>query len=416
MRTGKNIKINPFRIGRPIKESTEFIGRVDLVEKILIAMKNLQSISVIGERCIGKTSLLNYLKHKASSELPSNHILVEVDFQSLAKLQGDLIWRNIIKSLGRQIEEKRSSSSETDILGEVKAKLKIASEYPVSKLRNLFQYLLDQGFVVNFLFDNFDAIFSNPHIDSSFFNNLTGLTTGSHNISFIVTTSRDLSDVGQDKAVPSFYNMFSVENLPLFEPDEAYTLLVNAFATAKHDLQLVDKIWLFSEYVRDLTGYHPYLLQSLCGRLYPYIEETSWPASESLYSALVSFAKDAKLLFDKYILTKSEVELLGFLSASSQDNEETDFTNQLLNLEFRNLIIPVNENRNEWQLFSSFFAPTISKKLNSRFIKEYANKVLGKIHRSEKTIHLYTGGKGGTGKTLLSLAATIKYAKNKKVL
>ena len=52
---------SPFTIGPMITKSEEFIGRKAEVNHIITRLRTMQSCSVIGERRIGKSSLLYYL-------------------------------------------------------------------------------------------------------------------------------------------------------------------------------------------------------------------------------------------------------------------------------------------------------------------------------------------------------------------
>ncbi len=430
MLTSKHTRNNPFQIGRPITNPAEFIGRSQLIEKVLDVIKNRQHLSIVGERYMGKTSLLLYLLNKADVDLPKNYISVYIDFKSkaLARASENVLWQHIVMALDAQLGKR--FSGEKAILEKIKAKMKIASEYPLLEIRKLFQDLSNLNLEFNFLFDNFDQVYSNPNVENAFLSNLRGLSAASRNISFVVTSKCDLTDVETGKGESSFYSMFKTENLSLFEENDGYKLLMDAFVATNLGLDteekfnMVDKIWSFSEYVRDLTGYHPYLLQALFRRLYSHLEEEDWPFGEPLYPALLSFANDAKRVFDEYVnsSSESEVNMLKKLSENSlsiedvENDPDPDSLRLFENLKRRNLITPVNEDQSEWQLFSSFFALWLNGKLTPKFIKGYVDKISGKTTRSEKAVHLFTGGKGGVGKTLLSLTTTIQYAKNKKVL
>ncbi|UCE06196.1 MAG: ATP-binding protein [bacterium] len=56
-----NAKYNPFYYGGIIKESRLFVGRKREVAEIVEAIATSTSVSIIGERRIGKSSLLRYL-------------------------------------------------------------------------------------------------------------------------------------------------------------------------------------------------------------------------------------------------------------------------------------------------------------------------------------------------------------------
>ena len=56
---------NPFTYGNPISEPGRFFGRRREVEQVYSRLLNAEaeSSSLVGERRIGKTSLLQYLMH-----------------------------------------------------------------------------------------------------------------------------------------------------------------------------------------------------------------------------------------------------------------------------------------------------------------------------------------------------------------
>ena len=78
---------NPFTYGNPISDPRRFFGRAREVEQIFGRLRNeeFESSSVVGERRIGKTSLLNYLADpdvRAAHGLdPGRYAFVYVDLQ-----------------------------------------------------------------------------------------------------------------------------------------------------------------------------------------------------------------------------------------------------------------------------------------------------------------------------------------------
>jgi hypothetical protein len=63
----RNVQDNPFTYGNPIRDSSRFFGRVREAEQIFGRLRNpeFESNSVVGDRRIGKTSLLNYVASPA---------------------------------------------------------------------------------------------------------------------------------------------------------------------------------------------------------------------------------------------------------------------------------------------------------------------------------------------------------------
>lgn len=60
---------NPFITGRPITDPVDFFGRERETNFALAKLRTRQSVSIVGERRIGKTSLLHFILHRAKEEL-----------------------------------------------------------------------------------------------------------------------------------------------------------------------------------------------------------------------------------------------------------------------------------------------------------------------------------------------------------
>ncbi len=60
---------NPFIIGSMIQNPAEFVGRAAELQFLLTRLRSLQSCSVVGERRIGKSSLLYHLHQTGAARL-----------------------------------------------------------------------------------------------------------------------------------------------------------------------------------------------------------------------------------------------------------------------------------------------------------------------------------------------------------
>ena len=63
--TEATIRENPFTYGNPISDPARLFGRRREIEQVFTRLRNVEfeSSSIVGERRIGKTSILNYLAH-----------------------------------------------------------------------------------------------------------------------------------------------------------------------------------------------------------------------------------------------------------------------------------------------------------------------------------------------------------------
>ena len=106
---GGILRNNPFTYGNPISDPRRFFGRAREVEQIFGRLRNeeFESSSVVGDRRIGKTSLLNYLADpgvRAAHGLGSGrYIFVYVDLQMVDETMGpEQLWRRLLLMMRRQ--------------------------------------------------------------------------------------------------------------------------------------------------------------------------------------------------------------------------------------------------------------------------------------------------------------------------
>jgi len=73
---------NPFIVGVPIRNPNDFFGRKRERRFCFDRLRGMQSVSIIGERRIGKSSLLHYISCKATDELGPSYRGVYIDLLS----------------------------------------------------------------------------------------------------------------------------------------------------------------------------------------------------------------------------------------------------------------------------------------------------------------------------------------------
>jgi serine/threonine-protein kinase len=105
---GEAVRSNPFTYGNPISDPRRFFGRAREVDQIFGRLRNeeFESSSLVGDRRIGKTSLLNYLADhgvRAAQGLgPERYNFVYVDLQMLDEAMGpEHLWRRLLVLMRR---------------------------------------------------------------------------------------------------------------------------------------------------------------------------------------------------------------------------------------------------------------------------------------------------------------------------
>jgi hypothetical protein len=257
------VRNNPFTYGNPISDSRRFFGRSREVEQIFGRLRNeeFESSSVVGDRRIGKTSLLNYLTDpgvRAANGLGSErYSFVYVDLQMLAKTMGpNQFWRRLLTLMRRQ----RSADATVRAL----AALERRERLDMFELDDLFQELDDEGQHVVFLLDEFESITTNANFGPEFYYGLRGLMTH-HRVALVTSSRQGLNELTHSEAVKSspFFNMFANVNLRGFSLGDYQHMISRSLNGTSVQ---------FSEgevqQVLDLAGLHPYFLQAACHMLY----------------------------------------------------------------------------------------------------------------------------------------------------
>jgi len=98
---------NPFTFGNPIKDPARFVGRQAEIRQITgrLLSSARESTSIVGERRMGKTSLLYHLAHPevaAGLGLTSDrYCMVYIDFQGLTDITPVRFWQRVLSKAAR---------------------------------------------------------------------------------------------------------------------------------------------------------------------------------------------------------------------------------------------------------------------------------------------------------------------------
>jgi len=250
---------NPFTYGNPIRDPRRFFGRAREVEQIFGRLRNeeFESSSVVGERRIGKTSLLNYLANRdvrAAAGLDiDRYAFVYVDLQMVDEAMGpEQLWRRLLVLLRRQCADPGIAEMVTD-LGQ-------RDRLDTFDLDELFAEVDDRGLHVVFLLDEFERVTENANFGPDFYYGLRSLIIH-HKLALITSSRLELIELCHSEAVKSspFFNIFANINLRQFSPAD-FELMVS------RSLDGTPVVFSPAElgHARDLAGLHPYFLQAAC--------------------------------------------------------------------------------------------------------------------------------------------------------
>ena len=105
------MRANPFTYGNPISHPTRFFGRQHEIEQVFSRLRNVEfeSSSLMGERRVGKTSLLNYLAHPdvyRSRFQPNKYLFVYIDLQMVdSDTTPQRLWQRLLQQMARHCQD-----------------------------------------------------------------------------------------------------------------------------------------------------------------------------------------------------------------------------------------------------------------------------------------------------------------------
>lgn len=263
---GENVQgNNPFTYGNPIRDPSRFFGRVREAEHIFSRLRNpeFESSSVVGDRRIGKTSLLNYITadetRRAYGLDDDSCIFVYADLQMVgAEMESSHLWRQLLASLFERCRDRDDA-----IASDLKALLR-RDQLKIYDLDAFFRKADARGIRVVFVLDEFERITGNPNFSPEFYFEFRSLAI--HRKVALVTSSRlelvELCHSDDIKSSP-FFNIFANVNLKMFSEFEFEALVVKSLADTETRFTAAE-----IEHVKALAGCHPYFAQVACFLLY----------------------------------------------------------------------------------------------------------------------------------------------------
>ncbi|MEJ2109633.1 MAG: protein kinase [Acidobacteriota bacterium] len=310
-----NASINPYLNRTAIKDSRNFFGRHKEISTIIsrVSADDPQSISIIGERKIGKSSLLRAVLNQHESHLrrSDEYVFIYSDLQE--SLHGDIsgFFASIMKdiSLARlypQIAEKPPTY-----------------EY----FRKLIVDLDRNRIKLVLLLDEFDAITQNKNFGLEFFSFLRSLPNN-YTVSYIITSAHDILRYchSQEIAGSPFFNIFHKMNLGCFPESEAMELISKPSRLSEYSLEP------HADFILGLAGRFPFFLQLACCCVYEYLENN--PSGETPDRGKIQrqFYEEARDHFEylwHHLQKREQVACLKLIRKQPFDKSDIIFLNSL---------------------------------------------------------------------------------------
>lgn len=254
---------NPFFHRGAIRRPEEFHGRQAEIAQILGLLRNGQSVSLIGPRRIGKSSLLLHVARPpvrtAQQMDPPQALFTVIDCQEFGGSPPEEIYEALLAEL-------MDNAAAADVTID-----EVARYGTYRSLDRVLNHIHRKGISVVVLLDEFELLAANERLTPYFFARLRGLTT-KYGLAFLTASQRPLFDITADEEILSspFFNIFVTLPLGLYSETEARALLYKRLegtdvsfsaALCDHLLYLVGPHPFFLH----IAGYHAFQARSAGG-------------------------------------------------------------------------------------------------------------------------------------------------------
>ncbi|MFH1070099.1 MAG: protein kinase [Candidatus Glassbacteria bacterium] len=283
---------NPYLNRTMIRDRNYFFGRKKEVATIFsrIGAARPQSVSVVGERRIGKSSLLNFINQEGNriSHLDdsTSYVFIFMDFQEKRRSSVEEFFTSLFEALAGEAGEKLTSlpAPGYDGFKEVCEKL----DYQKMKLI--------------LLFDEFESITKNKNFSPEFFAFLRSLANN-YNVAYVTSSVKNLQELCHNREISDspFFNIFSNLNLGAFTEEEAQQFVREPSRACGNPLEE------HFETVVELAGYFPFYMAIACSILFDFDFERADPKKPVLENVEELFIEEAGMHF-QFILDSLSAE------------------------------------------------------------------------------------------------------------
>jgi serine/threonine protein kinase len=250
---------NPYLNRMMIKHREDFFGRVQEVKRIFARLNANPpgSISIVGDRKIGKSSLLSYVYNRQNRntqlEDPDKTVMVFLDLQEEKQMSMEVFVKILLGIANYELRGRLDVSDCTLDLDGVK---------------DMVKRLDGAGFRLALLLDEFEGVTTNSNFSLEFFSFLRFLANH-YNVAYLTSSARDLQELCHTKEISDspFFNIFSTMRLGAFQPHEADELIRVPSERAGRPLAS------HAGPILEMSGFFPFFLQMACSHAIEWLEE-----------------------------------------------------------------------------------------------------------------------------------------------
>lgn len=272
-------EVNPYFFGVPVRDPQDFYGRGDQLQTIFEALTKTESVSVVGERRSGRTSLLF-------------HLLTDVAQQRHGFRSDEFVFLYLDPQLG--IRDPAEFFRElADALAEYAPSALPAAQGEVTarQIRAALKDLQPRRLVL--LVDEFERVISNKSFPVDFFHFLRGISI-EHEVRYVTSTTKRLSDCywGEWEGSP-LYNVFRTVRLSSWTAEELDHFLTKTSQRSGAPMHS------YKEEIVRLGGHLPFYVQIACSLYFEAWRDRKGITAQDRMDIKQRFAEEARPHFER---------------------------------------------------------------------------------------------------------------------
>lgn len=284
---------NPYVTGTALPgNSPVFFGRVQNLHEVLSVLRRPDKpgcVSLLGERRIGKSSLLNQIYQALGQEpdLVSIHATAQNWNQKSQQNFFAQLQQTIAQAIGQAVQDQ-------------------VRDYP--DFRDFILALTqDRRFRFVLILDEFEVMAGNPNFNADFFRNMRALGNEPEpRFGYLVSSRRPLKTLCRDNKKideSSFWNIFDPRAVVgLLSEQEARDLVIKPFQCSLSPDKQPDLSQLWRDHIKPLSGHHPALIQIVAARY--------WNARDGSYDPdLLGIVTDIREYLEDFWYQRGQEEL-----------------------------------------------------------------------------------------------------------
>lgn len=255
---------NPFFNRQRVTNPVYFVGREREIESLYSAIATRQCRSIVGERKMGKSSLLTHLSNPQTLQAhgfnPTQYVFIYVDLEGMANISYEEFWPELLDRLETALppEQAELRTMTRDLVDQ--------PEVRFMQVRRLLRRVERAGLTMVLMLDEFESLANNQAFTASFYGELRSLA-GELGLVYITGSKRSLYDLTYqhaDTLSSPFFNIFSEERLGLLPHHEALELVEKLSGLENGRSFSATE----SNFLLNLVGTHPFFLQIAGSYLY----------------------------------------------------------------------------------------------------------------------------------------------------